>query len=229
MRRKIDLAPSILSADFARLSEAVQSIEEAGADLAHLDVMDGHFVPNLTMGPPVVSWIRKTTQLPLDVHLMVEAPATYIDALAQAGANWVSVHVEADHHLHRTIQAIKERGMRAGVALNPATPVDCLVEVLQYLDFVLLLTVNPGFGGQEFIPASLKKIRKLRDLITSYNNKVRVEVDGGIAAGNLREVVEAGAQIIVAGSAVFCAGVPVSQALAELREIADSCSNGLEE
>lgn len=183
--------------------------------------MDGRFVPNLTIGPPVIASIRKATCLPLDAHLMVEEPSRYIDDMARSGVDWLSVHAEADHHLCRTLQAIKERKMRAGVALNPATPLAAVEEVLEQADFILIMTVNPGFGGQEFLPSSLKKIRKLSELITSYNCGARIEVDGGIGPENLGEVLAAGAEIIVAGSAVFGARMPADQALLELKKIAD--------
>lgn len=223
MRRKIEIAPSILSADFARLADEIAKVEQAGADVLHLDVMDGHFVPNLTFGPPVVSWIRKSTSMPLDAHLMVEEPSRYIDGMARAGVNRLSVHAEADHHLHRTLQAIREQGIRAGVALNPATPLAAIEDALEQVDFVLVMSVNPGFGGQSFIPAALKKIRKLRALLTSYNRDLRIQVDGGVGPDNLRDVIAAGADIIVVGSAVFAAKVPAGRAVQELRDIAGAC------
>jgi ribulose-phosphate 3-epimerase len=221
VRRKIEIAPSVLSADFAHLADAIGIAERAGADLLHLDIMDGHFVPNLTIGPAVVASIRKATRLPLDAHLMVEEPSRYLDSMAQAGVDWISVHAEADRHLHRTLQAIKERRIVAGVAINPATPLSALDEILPDADFILLMSVNPGFGGQGFIPASLKKIRKLKDLLTSYNCRARIEVDGGIGPANLADVLDAGADIVVAGSAVFNAEVPADAALRELRGIAE--------
>jgi ribulose-phosphate 3-epimerase len=221
VRRKIEIAPSVLSADFAHLADAIGIAERAGADLLHLDIMDGHFVPNLTIGPAVVASIRKATRLPLDAHLMVEEPSRYLDSMAQAGVDWISVHAEADRHLHRTLQAIKERRIVAGVAINPATPLSALDEILPDADFILLMSVNPGFGGQGFIPASLKKIRKLTDLLTSYNCRARIEVDGGIGPANLADVLDAGADIVVAGSAVFNAEVPADAALRELRGIAE--------
>lgn len=221
MRRRIEIAPSILSADFAHLGKAIECVEQAGADLLHIDVMDGHFVPNLTIGPPVVSSIRKAARLPLDAHLMVEEPSRYIDSMAQAGVDWISVHVEADPHLNRTLHAIKAHKIRAGVAINPATPLVALEEVLGDADFILVMSVNPGFGGQEFIVPVLKKIRKLREQIASYNYPARVEVDGGIGPENLQEVLAAGAEVIVAGSAVFSANVPAGEAVRELRGIAE--------
>ncbi len=188
----------------------------------HLDIMDGHFVPNLTIGPPVVKAVRQVTKLPLDAHLMVENPAGYVEDLARAGANWISVHVEADPHLHRTIRHIQEHGMQAGVAVNPATPLAALEEILPIADYILLMTVNPGFGGQSFIPESLKKIRKLRELMSSNNYQALVEVDGGIGLDNLKEVLDAGAEVIVAGSAVFAAPEDAAEVLRQMREIAEA-------
>jgi ribulose-phosphate 3-epimerase len=224
--RTIQLAPSILSADFANLAQEIQRAELGGAKLLHLDIMDGHFVPNLTIGPPVVASIRRVTSLPLDTHLMVENPSRYIEDLARAGANWISVHVEADAHLHRTIRHIQEQGILAGVAINPGTPLSALVEILPIADYILIMTVNPGFGGQSFIPESLKKIRKLRDLISSNNYRALVEVDGGIGLDNLRDVLNAGAEVIVAGSAVFAAPDDAAEVLRQMREIAEAQTRG---
>lgn len=203
MASSVLIAPSILAADFAHLSREIESAEQGGADLLHLDIMDGHFVPNLTIGPPVVASIRSITRLPLDVHLMIEEPARYVDEFIRAGANWISVHVETDTHLNRTVQHLQGQGVHAGVALNPATPISALDEVLPDIDFILVMSVNPGFGGQRFIPSALHKIRKLRERITSNNYRARIEVDGGIDAGSLPDVLAAGADVIVAGSAVF--------------------------
>jgi ribulose-phosphate 3-epimerase len=226
--RTIQIAPSVLSADFAHLAREVGKVEGAGADVVHLDIMDGHFVPNLTIGPPVVSSIRRFTGLPLDVHLMIEHPEQYIDAFVRAGVNWMSVHIEADVHLERTLQYIKENGVRAGVALNPATPLGSLEEVLGLADYVLVMTVNPGFGGQKFIPSTLKKIRRLRESIVSNAYRVRIEVDGGIGPDNLAEVLTAGADIIVAGSAIFSSGKDASEAVREMKGIAEQHLRGLE-
>jgi ribulose-phosphate 3-epimerase len=197
------LAPSILSADFARLGDEIARAERGGAGVIHVDVMDGHFVPNLTLGPPVVRSLRKATTLPLDCHLMIEDADRYLDAFVDAGADWVSVHVEAVPHLHRAITHLKERGVKAGVVLNPATPLEALEEILPEVHHVLIMSVNPGFGGQSFIPASLDKVRRLRAIIEARGLAARIEIDGGIQAGNIREVVAAGAEVIVAGSAVF--------------------------
>jgi ribulose-phosphate 3-epimerase len=220
--RTIQLAPSILSADFANLAHEIERAELGGANLLHLDIMDGHFVPNLTIGPPVVASIRKVTGLPLDAHLMVEEPSKYVKDLAVAGANWISVHVEADQHLQRTIRHIQEQGIRAGVAINPGTSLSTLEEVLQIADYVLVMTVNPGFGGQSFIPETLKKIRKLREQITSNCYHALVEVDGGIGLDNLKDVLDAGAEMIVAGSAVFAPHEDAAEVLRRMREIAEA-------
>ena len=221
MGRTIQIAPSILSADFAHLAREIEKVESAGADLVHLDIMDGHFVPNITIGPPVVSSIRRFTGLPLDVHLMIERPEQYIDGFIQAGANWMSVHAEADVHLERTLHYIKDNGLRAGVALNPATPLGSLEEILPLVDYVLIMTVNPGFGGQEFIPSTLKKIRRLKDSIVSSAYQVRIEVDGGVGPDNLAKVLTAGADIIVAGSAIFSSAKGASEAVREMKGIAE--------
>lgn len=199
----IQIAPSILAADFANLAAQIKRVEEGGAGLIHIDVMDGHFVPNLTVGPPVVECIRSATRLPLDVHLMIAEPLRYVGAFLKAGADMISVHYEADPHIDRTIDYIRDGGARAGVAINPATPVAVLEEILYKLDFVLLMTVNPGFGGQKFIPSSYEKIRKLSALIAQNGYKARVQVDGGIGPDNLLKVIECGAEIIVSGSAIF--------------------------
>jgi ribulose-phosphate 3-epimerase len=226
--RSIQIAPSVLSADFAHLAREIEKVESAGGDLVHLDIMDGHFVPNITIGPPVVASIRRFTRLPLDAHLMIEKPDRYIDGFIQAGVNWMSVHVEADVHLERTLHYIKDNGVRAGVALNPATPLGLLEEVLGLADYVLIMTVNPGFGGQEFIPSMLKKIRRLRESIVSNAYQVRIEVDGGIGPDNLAEVLTAGADIIVAGSAIFSSGKGASEAVREMKGIAEQNLRGLE-
>jgi len=199
----IELAPSILSADFARLGEQVQPALDGGATLLHLDVMDGHFVPNITMGPRVVAALRKVVKVPLDAHLMIENPDQYVPAFVEAGADWISVHQEACVHLHRTLGLIRGLGVQAGVVINPATPVETLVEVLDMVDFVLVMSVNPGFGGQRFIPHSLEKIRRLAQLRQQRGLKFRIEVDGGVALDTVAEIVRAGAEILVAGNAVF--------------------------
>jgi ribulose-phosphate 3-epimerase len=200
------LAPSILSADFGRLAEQVKGAERGGAGVIHVDVMDGRFVPNLTIGPLVVQAVRKATQLPLDVHLMIEEPDRFLQDFVEAGASWISVQVEATTHLQRTVTRIRELGARPGVALNPSTPLVALEEILPELDFVLLMTVNPGFGGQTFIPSSLDKIRRLRKQIAHRGLTTQIEIDGGISADNIRAAVEAGTDIVVAGTAVFAAG-----------------------
>jgi ribulose-phosphate 3-epimerase len=199
----IKIAPSILSADFSRLAEEVQAVDRAGADYIHIDVMDGHFVPNITIGPLVVAALRKVTDKPLDVHLMIENPDLYIADFAKAGADIITVHQEAVPHLHRTVQLIKSLGKRAGVSLNPATPVETLDVILDQLDLVLVMSVNPGFGGQAFISSALDKICALRQRITQRGLATELQVDGGIKVDNIREVVAAGADVLVAGSAVF--------------------------
>lgn len=199
----IKISPSILSADFSRLGEDVQAVDRAGADYIHIDVMDGHFVPNITIGPLVVEALRKVTAKPLDVHLMIENPDLYIADFARAGADIITVHQEAVPHLHRTVQLIKSLGKKAGVSLNPATPVETLDVILDELDLVLIMSVNPGFGGQSFIPSALDKIRALRQRITERGLSTELEVDGGVKIDNIREVVAAGADVLVAGSAVF--------------------------
>ncbi len=204
----IELAPSILSADFARLGEEVRAALDGGATLLHVDVMDGHFVPNLTIGPPVVASLRKVTKAPLDVHLMIEDPDQFIPAFLEAGADWISVHQETCRHLHRTLQMIRSKGAQAGVVINPATPVQALGEVLDQVDFVLVMSVNPGFGGQKFIPGSLEKIKKLATMRAAKGASFRIEVDGGIALSTIGDVVRAGAEVLVAGNAVFGQGDP---------------------
>ncbi len=197
------IAPSILSADFGHLADAVSQVEAAGADFIHVDVMDGHFVPNLTIGPPIVEALRPVTTLPLDVHLMMTNPDQFIPEFAQAGANYLTVHVETCPHLHRTIQLIKEHGVKAGVTLNPSTPIVTLEEVAHLVDLILIMSVNPGFGGQSFIPSSLDKIFRARELITRTHSSALLEVDGGIKVDNAGDIVRAGADVLVAGSAIF--------------------------
>ena len=197
------IAPSILSADFNRLGEEVRAVEAAGADWIHADVMDGHFVPNITFGPLVVAAVRKITRLPIDVHLMIESPDRYIQEFAEAGADWISVQVETCPHLNRTVQQIKEAGAKAGVVLNPSTPLSAIDWVLEYTDYVLIMSVNPGFGGQAFIGNSLEKIRRLRRMINERALSTLIEVDGGIKENNIAEVAAAGADVFVAGSAIF--------------------------
>ncbi|NIP83376.1 MAG: ribulose-phosphate 3-epimerase [Gemmatimonadetes bacterium] len=217
----VRIAPSILSADFARLAEGVARAEAGGADWIHVDVMDGHFVPNLTIGPPVVAALRKVTELPLDVHLMIERPERYIDAFADAGADWLTVHQEASVHLHRTLQSIRHHGMRAGVSLNPATSVTTLEEVLADLDMVLVMSVNPGFGGQSFIPGSTAKVARVRSLLAEAGRpEVEIQVDGGIGPDTAGEVVEAGATVLVAGAAVFKGAGTVAENIAAIRAAA---------
>jgi ribulose-phosphate 3-epimerase len=200
---KKQIAPSILSADFSRLGEEIKAVEKAGADLIHVDVMDGHYVPNITIGPGVVSSLRKTTSLPFDVHLMIEDPDRYIDSFVDAGSNIITVHAEAVTHLHRTVQYIKAKGVRAGVSLNPSTPLACVEEILPDIDLLLIMTVNPGFGGQKFISGMLPKIRKAREFAQARGLRMAIEVDGGVTTENIGTLADAGADIFVAGAAVF--------------------------
>ena len=200
------LAPSILSADFARLATDIAAAERGGAGAIHVDVMDGHFVPNITLGPPVVKSIRRATALPLDVHLMIENADRYLDAFIDAGATWISLHAEALPHLQRSVAHLKGRGVQAGVAINPATPLAALEEILSDLDYVLIMSVNPGFGGQKFLPGSLDKVRRLSAQIKDRDLRVRIEVDGGVDMTNVRALSQAGADILVAGQAVFGGG-----------------------
>jgi ribulose-phosphate 3-epimerase len=215
------IAPSILSADFAALGEAIAAAERGGADLIHVDVMDGHFVPNITIGPPVVQSIKRVARVPLDVHLMITDPDRYIDAFAEAGAAMMSVHVEVLPHLHRTVHAIKALGVRAGVVLNPSTPVVALEEMAGDVDYVLVMSVNPGFGGQTFIPRSESKVREVRAMLDRAGNSAPVEIDGGIDAETAPRVVAAGARILVAGSAIFHTRDP-ERATRELKTAAQS-------
>lgn len=213
----IKLAPSILSADFARLLEDVKKVEKAGCEYLHIDVMDGHFVPNITLGPGIVKSLRKDVNMVFDAHLMIENPDNYIKEFADAGCDIIVVHQEACTHLHRTIQNIKSHGIKAGVALNPATPIETIKYVLQDVDMVLLMSVNPGFGGQSYIPVVTEKIKELKTLIDEMNLDIDIEVDGGVKPSNIAEVVNAGANVIVAGSAIFNAG-NIDEAVKSLRE-----------
>lgn len=213
--RSFEIAPSILSADFTRLAEAIEAIREGGATVLHVDVMDGHFVPNITIGLPVVKSLRAATDMTIDTHLMISEPGRYAVEFVKAGADMVSVHVEADVHLQRTLVAIRDAGADAGIAINPATPLVALEEALPYADFILLMSVNPGFGGQSFVPTSLDKLRRLRQMINERGLDTRIEIDGGIGPENIAEICEAGAEIVVAGSAVFGGGRP-TEAVKEL-------------
>lgn len=213
----IKLAPSILSADFARLLEDVKKVEKAGCEYLHIDVMDGHFVPNITLGPGIVKSLRKDVNMVFDAHLMIENPDNYIKEFADAGCDIIVVHQEACTHLHRTIQNIKSHGIKAGVALNPATPIETIKYVLQDVDMVLLMSVNPGFGGQSYIPVVTEKIKELKALIDEMNLDIDIEVDGGVKPSNIAEVVNAGANVIIAGSAIFNAG-NIDEAVKSLRE-----------
>lgn len=224
MDRRIKIAPSILSADFARLGQQVAEAEAAGADYIHMDVMDGHFVPNITIGPLVVKAVRHATRLPLDVHLMIESPERYLADFCAAGANNLTVHVEASHHLHRTLHQIKDMGCRAGITLNPSTPATSLEELLPYADLVLVMTVNPGFGGQSFIKGTLAKIRRVRAMLDEIGSQAEVEVDGGIDPETTPLVVQAGANVLVAGSAIFGAAEGIEEAISRIRNAA--CGQG---
>jgi len=214
----IKLAPSILSADFARLGEQVAEVARAGADYIHVDVMDGHFVPNITIGAPVVASIRPLTSLPLDVHLMIEHPERYISEFVHAGADIITVHVEASPHLHGAIELIKKLGARAGVSLNPPTPLSAVEEFIPHVDLVLIMSVNPGFGGQSFIPETLPRIANMRKILDDRGLSAELEVDGGINADNAPDIVKAGANVLVAGNSVFRAEEGISRALQRLRE-----------
>ena len=215
----VEIAPSILSADFTRLGAEIEAVERGGASVVHVDVMDGHFVPNITVGLPVVKAVAGATRLTIDTHLMISEPGRYAAQFVEAGAQMVSVHVEIDPHLHRTLVSIKDKGAQAGIAINPATPLSALEESLQFADFILLMSVNPGFGGQKFISSSVNKLRRLRHMIQERNLATRIEIDGGVDRTNISEIASAGAEIIVAGSAVFGAPDP-AQAVRELLEAA---------
>jgi ribulose-phosphate 3-epimerase len=217
----IKLAPSILSADFARLGEQIDEVVRVGADYIHVDVMDGHFVPNITIGAPVVAAIRPVTSLPLDVHLMIEHPEQYISEFVKAGADIITVHVEACPHLHKTIRLIKELGVKAGVSLNPATPIGAVEEFLPHVDLVLVMSVNPGFGGQTFIPETLPRIANMRKILDDRGLSAELEVDGGINADNAPDIVKAGANVLVAGNSVFRAKEGIARAMRRLREAAE--------
>ncbi|MBP6821747.1 MAG: ribulose-phosphate 3-epimerase [Acidobacteria bacterium] len=220
----VEIAPSILSADFRRLGEQIATVEDAGAAYIHVDVMDGHFVPNLTVGPFIVEWVRRTTELPIDAHLMIENPDNFIGAFADAGANMISIHPEATYHLNRTISHIQQAGCRAGVVLNPATPLAMIEEVLTEVDYVLVMSVNPGFGGQKFLSSSLDKLRRLRAMIKTQGSRAKIEIDGGIGIENAAAVVAAGAEILVAGSAVFGKPDP-AESLRQLLSAASSLAS----
>ena len=219
--KRVKLAPSILSADFGRLGEQVAEVAKAGADYIHVDVMDGHFVPNITIGAQVVASLRSWTNLPLDVHLMIERPENHISQFAEAGAGIITVHVEVGQHLHRLVETIKGLGIRAGVALNPATPLSSVDEVLPLLDLVLVMTVNPGFGGQAFIGSMMDKIARLREMLDDRQAKAELEVDGGIAASIAPKVAQAGAEVLVAGAAIFDSRQNAGKALHEMRRALD--------
>ena len=213
----VEIAPSILSADFARLADEIRTVERAGASILHVDVMDGRFVPNITIGLPVVKAISRATRLPIDAHLMIVEPGQYAEQFVKVGAQMVSIHIEADPHAHRTLSAIRAAGAQAGIAINPGTSLSAIEESLKFADYVLLMSVNPGFGGQKFIPESLDKLRRLRRMIAERGLNTRIEIDGGIDADNIAEIAAAGAEIIVSGSAIFGADDP-GVALRQLRE-----------
>jgi len=213
------LLPSILAADFGHLAEEIARAERGGAGAIHVDVMDGHFVPNLTLGPAVVKAVRRATSLPIDVHLMIQEPDRFVDSFIDAGASWISVHVETTPHLQRTISHLRARGIRPGVVLNPATSLSSLDEILPEVDYVLLMSVNPGFGGQAFLPSSLGKVQRLRRIVQERGLRVQIEVDGGVDLDNARSLVDAGAELLVAGSAVFGKGDPE----AAVRKLLESC------
>jgi ribulose-phosphate 3-epimerase len=215
----VRIAPSILSADFARIGEAVELAEAAGADLVHVDIMDGHFVPNLTLGPQVVASLRKKTSLPIDVHLMVDNPRFFVPLFHDAGADWISIHVEATAHLHKDVTLIRELGRKAGAVLNPGTPVSVLKEILGELDFVLLMSVNPGWGGQRFIPSSRDKIRELKGWLERTGHDIPIEVDGGVTLDNVEDLIRDGMSVVVAGSAVYDAPDP-SAVIRKMKDIA---------
>jgi len=219
---QVKISPSILSADFARLGEHVKEAEAAGVDYIHVDVMDGHFVPNITIGPLIVRALKPVTDLPMDVHLMIEKPERYLEEFAKAGADILTVHMETCPHLHRTIQQIKELGVKAGVSLNPSTPLCTLEEVLPELDLVLIMSVNPGFGGQSYIPSSTAKIARLRKMLDAIGSKAELEVDGGVNANTVEEVIAAGADVFVAGSAIFNKKQSVAANVKQLRELSGS-------
>ena len=219
----IELAPSILSADFAHLAQQVEWAVAGGATVIHVDIMDGHFVPNMTIGPVVVKWLRKATKVPFDCHLMIENPDQYIPDFAEAGANWISVHQEATRHLNRTLYLIKSHDCLAGVVINPATPVETLSEVLDIADYVLVMSVNPGFGAQKFIPSTLHKVKRLAEIRAARGYSYRIEIDGGVALDTVGDIVRAGAEILVAGNAVFGKGDPKADA-AVLLDAARSAS-----
>jgi ribulose-phosphate 3-epimerase len=215
---QIKLSPSILNADFGRLAEQVQAAEAAGADYLHVDVMDGQFVPNISLGPAIVEAIRRATSLPLDLHLMIEEPSRFLSEFVAAGANIMTVHAEAVRHLHATVSEIQEAGVRAGVALNPATPLSAVEEIVEQLDLLLIMTVNPGFGGQAFIPETLDKIARARAMLDARGARAELEVDGGIKVDNIAEVVRRGARVVVVGSAIFVGGAGITANTAALRQ-----------